>query len=639
MTAEDVDRSLEHEELRGFMKRLLNDLRALEHLLENGKIEEGVRRIGAEQELFLTDQSWRPSPSAQRILEKLDDPHFTNELAQFNIEFNLDPQLFGKNCLSKLEVDLNKYLARTRAVASELDLSILLVGILPTLQTADLSLDNMTQLPRYFALNDAVSRLRGSSQYDLRVVGIDEMSITHDSIMIEACNTSFQVHFQVGSSEFVDLYNIAQAVAGPTLAAATNSPILFGKRLWEETRIALFQQALETRGSGAEAVDRQSRVNFGSKWLEHSILEIFQEDIARMRVLLAGEAGADPFDAIAQNKAPELKALQWHNGTVYRWLRPCYGITEGVPHLRIENRFLPAGPTVVDEVANAALWFGLVSGLRSQYHDVTKILDFDSAKTNFVAAARHGLSAQFEWINNQTIPAHELLQKELIPLARHGLEASNIDAADIDRYLGIIEQRVKADTTGARWMLRSATALKDQGSQGERVAAITAACHQNQLLGNPVHQWPVATTSNTDHWESNYLRAEQYMTTDVTAVNQDELIDLVAYIMDWSQTRQIPVENDQHQLVGLVSYRSLIRYLAKRNQKKEDPLVAVKDIMNPDPITIAPETKTLEVIRIMKTEGVACLPVVRAGQLLGLVTELNFMGVAAELLEEKLRGK
>ena len=634
-----VDQFHSQEGLRRFMKRLLTDLRALEQLLAEDQIEEGTRRIGAEQELFLVDRCWRPAPCAPEVLAHLDDSRFTNELAKFNLELNLEPMIFGGSCLRQLENNLNEMLEKVYEAAALERASVMLIGILPTLHISDLSLDNMTPLPRYRALNDAVSRLRGSNRYDLRVVGIDELSVTHDSIMIESCNTSFQIHFQVGRDEFVDFYNIGQAVAGPALAASTNSPILFGKRLWEETRIALFQQALETRESIGEAVNRHSRVTFGTKWVDESVVEIFQEDIARMRVLLGGDTGDDPFMEIDEGRAPTLRALQLHNGTVYRWLRPCYGITNGIPHLRIENRFLPAGPTVIDETANAALWYGLISGLRTEYGDITKVLDFDFAKSNFIAAARHGLSAQFHWIGGKTVPAHDLLQQELIPLARHGLEVSGLDSEDIDRYLGVIEERVKSDTTGARWMLRSVTEMKGKGTKRERVSAITAACLYHQREGKPVHTWPAATLEDIGGWESNYLRAEQYMTTDVFTVHQDELIDLVACMMDWAQIRHIPVEDDDHRLVGLVSYRSLLRMIAQGREKGNgSDTVAVRSIMNPAPITIAPETKTLEVIRLMREKGVACLPVVRDGRLLGMVTERSLIGVAADVLEEKLRG-
>ncbi len=637
MGADEVEQFQDREALRIFMKRLLTDLRALEYLLDNDHIEDGVRRIGAEQEIFLVDKSWAPASIAPALLETIDDPaHFTFELAQFNIECNLDPLPYGGTCLSTLEENLTKLIGNARNAAQQHDCNVLLAGILPTLQVSDLSMDNMTPRDRFYALNEAVTRSRGSNSYDLRVVGNDELSFTHDSIMIESCNTSFQIHFQVSRDEFVDFYNIGQAVAGPSLAASTNSGILFGHRLWEETRIAIFQQALETRGSTSEVGNRHSRVTFGTKWVDNSVIEIFQEDITRMRVLLGGDLGRDPFEEIESGVAPKLRALQLHNGTVYRWLRPCYGITDGIPHLRLENRFLPAGPTIVDEVANSALWFGLISGMRSRYGDVTEVMTFDTAKSNFVAAARHGLSAQFKWIDGRTIPAHALLREELIPLARFGLLESGIDPTDVDRYLGIIEERVSADTSGARWAIRSLSNMKDKGSERERLAAITAASAKFQEAGTPVHMWPDANLGDAGGWESNYLRAEQYMTTDVQTVHEDELIDLVACMMDWGQTRHIPVENDEHHVVGLVSYRSLLRLLAQGQGRNNEELVAVKDVMNPHPITVTPDTPTHQVIEVMRINKVACLPVVRDHRLLGIITERNFMGVAADLLREKL---
>jgi len=329
------------EDLRVFMRCLLADLRALEQMLESGMIEAGVRRIGAEQELVFVDDHARPAPVALEVLEDLDDPCFTTELARFNLEFNLDPMSFGGLCLSELEGQLDARLDEARAAAARHGAEPILAGILPTLQKSDLTLDNMTPKPRYKALNDTLTRLRGSA-YEFRFTGTDELIIKHDSVMLESCNTSFQVHFQVSAEEFPRFYNAAQAVAGPTLAAAVNSPLLFGRRLWKETRIALFQQALDTRAAGLQLQERRPRVSFGSSWVRRCVTEIFQEDIARFRVLLGRAVDEDPLAVLADGRIPPLTALQLHNGTVYRWTRPCYGITDGKPHLRIENRILPS---------------------------------------------------------------------------------------------------------------------------------------------------------------------------------------------------------------------------------------------------------------------------------------------------------
>jgi hypothetical protein len=389
-------------------------------------VERGVRRIGLEQELFLVDEEWRPAPIAVELLERLDDPRVTTEIGRFNLECNLRPLVFGGSCLSTIETRLNGILAAIDAQARDLGARAVLTGILPTLRKSDLSLSNMVPAERYYALNEALTRLRGGP-YTMQIKGTDELRITHDSVMLEAANASFQVHFQAGPEEFARLYNIAMAVAAPVLAAAVNSPVMLGRRLWHETRIAVFQQSIDTRQSLAEMRELEPRVSFGRSWVDDSVLEIFKEDISRFKVLLAKAIDEDPFSAMKEGRAPRLKALQLFNSTVYRWNRACYGVKDGIAHLRIENRVLPAGPSVQDEVANAAFWFGLVSALANEVDDVRNEIPFDAVRTNFVAAARHGIDAQLEWFGGRSWTAQDLILSQLIPASERGLRAGGID--------------------------------------------------------------------------------------------------------------------------------------------------------------------------------------------------------------------
>ncbi len=449
MGDQDVRQESQREEIRVFLKHLLKDVRALEEMLAGDLFESGVRRIGAEQELFLVDHDWRPAPIATQVLAELDEPHFTTELGRFNLEFNLDPLVFGGSCLSDMERQIDELLGRVREAARRCGGAVVLTGILPTINKSDLELEFMTPNPRYFALNEAMTRLRGGD-YEFFLKGVDELHLRHDSIMVEACNTSFQVHFQVAPEEFARLYNAAQVATGPVLAAAANSPLLFGKRLWWETRVGLFQQSIDTRRASPHLREQIPRVSFGRHWVRSSVLEIFREDIARFRTLLSTEMDDDPFDAIREGRAPSLKALRLHNSTVYRWNRVCYGISDGKPHLRIENRVLPSGPTPRDEIANAALWYGLVSGLLEEYGDVTRHFNFDDVRANFFSAAQQGLNAQLAWVGGRLAPAGQLILDTLTPLARAGLTAAGIDAGDIDRYLGTVEERVRTGRTGAQ---------------------------------------------------------------------------------------------------------------------------------------------------------------------------------------------
>ncbi len=622
-----IEKTSDPEQLRRFMQRVLLDARALEKMLDDGCFETGVRRFGAEQELFLVDSAYRAAPVSMKVLEAVADPHFTTELASFNLEINLDPLDVGADTLGRLERQLDELLAKACTAAAEVGVEVVMAGILPTLEKSDLAIENMAPVPRYFALADAYRRLRGGD-FEIHIKGRDYLTITQDSVMAEACNTSFQLHFQVDPASFGRLYNIAQTLAAPTLAAASNSPLFLGKRLWRETRIALFQQAVDTR-RGSHRRSQQPRVSFGERWIDDSVLEIFREDIARFRLLVSTEAGEDPFAVLARGEAPALGALCLHNGTVYRWNRACYGISNGRPHLRIENRILPAGPTVIDEVANAALWFGALKSLDDELDDVRGHIDYDTVNENFLSAARLGPRAQLQWLGDGSLPASELVANELVPRARSGLEALGI--RDGDRYLDVIEERMLSRRTGCQWLLDSLNTMHGGATVTERMACLTAATIANQKEGKPVHTWSRARLRESDDWQKHYATVGSLMTTDLFTVNESDVIDLAASLMDWRHIRHVPVEDDAHHLVGLVTHRRLLRVLAERYGEPKLP-IAVCEVMVKDVITVEPGTPSLEAVTLMKDRQVACLPVVENGRLVGVVSERDFMKIFRDLL-------
>jgi CBS domain-containing protein len=627
------------ERRRAFIRRLLNDLQALERMIASGLIESDVRRIGAEQELFLVNSAWRPASVAQQVLERIADPHFVTEIAQFNLEINLDPLVFTGDCLSEMERQLNRMIDKARAAANACEAEIVLTGILPTIRKSDLELENMTPLPRYTALSEALARQRGGA-FELKVKGTDELIIKHDNWMLEACCSSFQIHFQSGSSEFANLYNVAQAITGPVLAAAANSPLLFGRRLWRETRIPLFEQSVDTRHTGYHLRERSSRVSFGQRWVQNSVLELFEEDVSRFPVLLGASLNTEnPLAMLNRGEIPELQALRIYNGTVWRWNRPCYGITDGRPHLRIEARAFPSGPTVVDEIANAAFFFGLMSGVSRQHPDIAKEMDFDDARFNFLSAGRLGLEAQFKWLGGELIPARELVCRYLLPVARYGLAADGISSEDIDRYLGVIEKRARSGKTGAQWFLSSWSEMKKRGTRDEILTSLTAAAVEKQKEGRPVHQWSPAKIMEGMMSKESCLCVEEFMTTDLFTVDEDEPLELVANLMDWKHVRHIPVEDEHGNLAGLISCFEVLRHLLLISNEAahgvERSPVAVGSIMNKSPLTIAPETLTFDAIALMRRERVDCLPVVNKGRLVGIVTERDFINVASRLLERQ----
>lgn len=627
-----VDQTLDPAKLRQFEKSLLTDLRALERMLELDLFEKNVSRIGAEQELFLVDGLGRPNPIAMKLLDLLDDPHFTTELAAFNLEFNIDPIRFDGDCLSQLERQLRHFLKKANQAAADLEAHAVCIGILPTLSKSHLTLKNMTPQPRYRALNEAISRLRGA-KYELFFRGIDELYLQHDSVMMEAANTSFQVHFQVNPESFAKYYNIAQVVAAPVLAASVNSPIFLARRLWHETRIALFQQSTDTRTHPSDLRKAKARVSFGSDWVQESVLEIYKEDIARFRVLMAMELDEDPFARLEAGEIPKLQALQLHNSTVYHWNRACYGITEGRPHLRIENRILPSGPSPVDEVANAAFWFGLLKGVATEFADVRNLIKFDQVRANFVAAARRGLDAQLHWFNDETLPAQELICNELLPLARTGLERANINPNDIDHYLGVLEERVRSGQTGAAWLVESWDKIRYDGSQPACLSSLVLAAYENQRKNKPVHQWPAAAMRKKSDWRQHFVTVEYLMSTDIFTVNEEDSLELVISLMEWRNIRHVPVEDNRHKLVGFVSYRTLIRLIRDVKENPDGLQRPVSEIMQRNVPTVSPNTTTLEAIAKIRKTGFSALPVVHDGTLVGIITEYDFMKLAEVFLE------
>ncbi|MCB9869166.1 MAG: CBS domain-containing protein [Planctomycetes bacterium] len=622
---------------RGFMKALLKDVNALEAMLERGLLETGKRRIGAEQEMFLVDAAGRPANRAVEIMQRLNGhPNFTHELALFNLEANLTPHTYGGACLHRMEDELRELVGIARTAAREERCEVVLTGILPTLRKSDLGLASMTPNPRYLELNAAMTRLRGGT-FQFKIKGIDELEDTHDNVMLESANTSFQVHFQVDPQEFARLYNLAQAITAPVLAVAVNSPMLLGQRLWQETRVALFQQSVDARSQAHQARGLRTRVSFGDAWVQRSVLEIFREDIARFRVVIACDLEEDPMEVLAAGGIPSLKALRLHNGTVYRWNRACYGIHEGKPHLRIENRVLPSGPTILDEVSNAAFYFGLMSGLANEYDDIAHVMPFDHAKENFHAAARHGLRAQFTWVDGNVVGAPELILEQLLPRARAGLSSVGIDAADIDRYLGCIEARVERRMTGARWSLESAAAMGGKATKDQIARTLVRTAIANQLAERPLHEWEFARPEDGGDWRHSYLKVGQFMTTDLFTVHPEDVVDLAASLMDWRHIRHVPVEDSEGQLVGLVSHRSLLRLVGQGLSGDKDRAISVKDIMKRDPVFVTPDTPTLEAIETMREHRVGSLPVVDKGRLVGIITERDLITVASVLFERHLR--
>jgi CBS domain-containing protein len=513
--------------------------------------------------------------------------------------------------------------------------------------------------PRYLTLNRVMRAAKGDS-YDISIKGLDELAVKHDSLMFEACNASFQVHLQASDPQrFGHDYDIAQLVLAPTMAMATNSPTLLGKRLWAETRITLFEQSCDIRTRTLHARQDAPRVLFGKSWATPGgAVGIFKDNVTRFRPLVGMMTTEDSVAELDAGKIPELRAMRLHNGTIYRWNRPVYGISpNGKPHLRIELRVLPSGPSIVDEVANAAFWLGLMKELSATIEDLPSRMEFDHAQANFYAAAREGLSARFVWLDGEDVIAQPFILDRLLPLAEAGLARAKVDDADAKKYLGIVEKRVRTLHTGTRWALRSLADMKSRGSPGEHLTALVAATIARQETARPVAEWERARLDEIPKRRTGWAKVSQYMQTDLITVHPGDPLELAADIMSWERIRHLPVEDEGGRLVGLLTYRAVLRHFANLPGARESstslaeammkeaapsvpappsPPVLVGDVMRRDVVTVSPDTWTLDAIALMRRHRIGCLPVVKEGRIVAMVMEEDFMGIAADLLEERI---
>ncbi|MDX1641218.1 MAG: CBS domain-containing protein, partial [Balneolaceae bacterium] len=516
---------------------------------------------------------------------------------------------------SKMQSQLSDLLALAEETANTLDETIILTGILPSIDYRAVQLEYMTPKQRYEALADIISELRGGD-FELNITGVDELILTHNNILFEACNTSFQCHYQVEPDEFTDMYNWAQMLSGPVLSVACNSPLLIGKQLWSETRIPLFQQSIDTRGKGYHLRQREQRVTFGNRWIK-SVTDVYKNDIARHTLLFLTDIENDSLDTLANGEIPKLKALQLHNGTIYKWNRPCYGVLNGVPHLRIENRYLPSGPTVQDEIANFAFWVGLMSNLPDKYRKIWKRINFEEVKENFYKAAMWGIQSGMEW-DGKLMSARRLILEILLPMAREGLEKKEIDQKDIDRNLDIIKARAENHATGSRWIVDSYRKLKEKLERDESTVALTALLHDRRRSGKAVHEWQIAQHDEVKEMKMQYDIVSNIMTTDLVTVTENDIAELVLKVMDWRNIRHLPVEDSRGKLKGIITKNRLVRYL---NNPEKDGLLTAADVMDTDPVTIGPNDDIKYAMLLMIDRGISCLPVVEKDVLIGIITD------------------
>ncbi|MEU4685125.1 glutamate--cysteine ligase [Streptomyces xinghaiensis] len=478
-----------------YRTKLHQCLEGLGRLLEEKRFDRPRNLMGVEIELNLAGEDGMPRMMNAEVLERIRSGDFQTELGQFNLEVNIVPHRLSGRVLDQLAEEIRTALAYADRKAREVDAGIVMIGILPTLAGPDLVSANLSAADRYTLLNEQILAARGENLV-LDIEGVERLHYTSASIAPEAACTSVQLHLQVTPGRFAAVWNAAQAVAAAQIAVGANSPFLFGRELWRESRPPLFLQSTDTRAPELKAQGVRPRTWFGERWIE-SAYDLFEENVRYFPALLPICDEEDPLKVLDEQGVPGLHELVLHNGTIYRWNRPVYDISDGRPHLRVENRVLPAGPTVDDVIANAAFYYGLVRALAEENRPVWTRLPFGDASRNFDAACRYGIDATLRWPRRgrggavTDVPAPRLVREELLPLAAAGLDAWGVEPADRDHYLGIIEERCRRRVNGASWQAEAFRRARERGL--DRQSALAAATRRYAELartGQPVHTWP-----------------------------------------------------------------------------------------------------------------------------------------------------
>ena len=602
------------EDRRKMYQNVLADVEAFERMLKEDMFEKNPLHIGAEQELCLVNHDFEPSMKALDLLDEIEDEHYTNELALFNLEINLDPFQLHNNCFSEMEKQLFELLDKGKKIATQHQAHILMAGILPTLKYRHLQFENMTPIQRYQTLSTKLSELRGA-KFEIYMQGVDEVILSLGSVLFEACNTSFQLHLQMRPEDFVNQHNWSQMISGPVLSACVNSPMLFGNELWAESRIALFKQSLDTRSSQKFLRKKLPRVYFGEKWLKESAAELWKNDVMRFPLIVTSDDFQDAKALLQKGEIPNLRAIRLHNGTTYTWNRLCYGFSKTKPHLRIECRYIPSGPTGIDEIANFAFWTGLMKSEPEGGVEFWKNQEFKVAKENFVKAARTGLNSVFEWYG-KNYSAKELLLYKLIPQAEEGLRKSNVAPEDIKKYLGVFEKRVEAEVTGSSWTVKNFRKLSKHFGEtiAEKELVKQMLEYQNENI--PLHDWE-NFNSKIHSISTAKSTVEDLMTKDIFSVRENDSFEFLKHILKWNNIHHLPVENKSGDLIGLITDGMVERYENDPSDKSH----FAKEIMLEEFVSISATTSLDQAKELMEESDLTGVPVVYKNKLVGMITQ------------------
>lgn len=597
-----------------FYAEIFDDLEVFDQLLAEGVIDNRDQMVGIEQELCLIDSLGEPKKTALSILKVIKDPHYTNELALFNLEANLDPKPLIQDGLWSIGEQLYALIEHGRQKAAEFDTELFLTGILPTISLSDLTFSSMTPVERYKVLSRELLSLRGE-KFEIFLQGVDDLHLKLDSILFEACNTSIQVHLQVNPAKFAKYYNWAQLISGPVLACCANSPLLFGKELWSENRIALFKQSLDTRIHYNHYREKIPRVYFGDDWIQKSPTELWKKDVARFPLIFRGEGITNSKIQKQKGQMPELRAVRLHNGTTYTWNRLCYGVDNGLSHIRLECRYMPAGPTIKDELANMVFWVGLMKSVENQKDDFWKEITFSSVKSNFYKAARHGLQSELD-IFGKHIGAEELCLDTLLPMAEKGLRDQQVDEKVISTYLGVIQNRIAKQQTGASWQVENFRRLQKKFKPAlvSKILVTEALHYQKEDV--PVSDWKKIHDDRLScFFEASFekLTAKDVMSHKIQAISEEATVLFAEKVMEWQKIHHVIVEDKKDMFKGIVCFTDL-KEVSDKTQK-------IGRFTTRHCPRVSPETSLVTIQDLIKQNEHVAVVVLEAGKTVGIITD------------------
>ena len=482
----------DEEDFTRYEKRLTQSLQALEHVVREPGFGEGPLTVGAELELSIINEQGQAYPINRTLLNYSQDDQLQLELDRFNLEYNLSPVALAGSPFSHVRKQLAKAIQSLAQCAEGLEGRIVPIGILPTLSAEELDSSVMSDLPRYRALSAGLRRLK-DGPFFIQINGPEPLTVTCSDVTLEGATTSFQIHLRINPQDFARVYNAAQLVTPVALALSANSPIFLQHRLWEETRVALFKQAIDSRNLQGGDWQPPARVSFGHGWVRRGAYELFAEAVALHPPLLPVISAEDPMECLQRGQLPKLEELRLHQGTVWRWNRAIYDASAD-GHVRVELRALPSGPTPIDMAANAAFLVGLTLGMQQHIDKILHQFPFEYAHRNFYRSAEHGMDAMFVWPNSTTHGLREIpvcaLAAELLPVAQQGLEDCGVEKDEIQIMLNVIRDRLEARINGARWQILRMEQYERQGDG--RATALTRMLEdylQTSQTGAPVSKW------------------------------------------------------------------------------------------------------------------------------------------------------